>query len=421
MHTAFRGLFIACLLVLLPASFAATQIEYELPDDLQAEIFLPEALWLGEHHRVESKVRNDGLFNQYSLKSSFGRFDVKTTTLLRIRIREIEAISAMRGIETGDTAVEALKRSGQNSVTGAKNLLVHPVRTLGNAALMVEQLYTRTTGTVRRNASDAEGGAFSQLVGLAKVKGEIANRFGVNMYSRNPVLQQELDRLARAAFLGGLSVRLATSVASSFAPVMGSVLLTTSSAARLVNEMINSTPPAEMWLQNKRTLLAMGLGLSEDKIENFLNRGVFSPAMQTILVASLSAMDGVKNRVLFIKLALDVGSGSRAQLITELAVMSAAFHKNVEAISEFTPMAKLLSAVTTAGVMHVLLPADYMIWSQQNARVLDMMSNRAGGGKYTGAQLWMLGEVSGKMRTHLLSRDWRVHTRAGRMLRPDAE
>ena len=96
----------------------------------------------------------DGLFNQYSLKSSFGRFDVKTTTLLRIRIREIEAISAMRGIETGDTAVEALKRSGQDSVTGAKNLLVHPVRTLGSAALMVEQLYTRTTGTVRRNASE---------------------------------------------------------------------------------------------------------------------------------------------------------------------------------------------------------------------------------------------------------------------------
>jgi hypothetical protein len=327
----------------------------------------------------------------------------------------------MRKIETGDTAVEALKRSGQNSVTGAKNLLAHPVRTLGNAASMVEQLYTRTTGTVRRNASDTEESAFSQLVGLAKVKGEIANRFGVNMYSRNPMLQQELDRLARAAFLGGLSVQLATSVVSSFAPVMGSVLLSTSGAARVLNEMINSTPPAEMWLQNKRKLQAMGIGLSEDKIENFLNRGVFSPAMQTILVASLEAMDGVNNRELFIKLALEVNSQSRARFITELAIMSAAFHQNVEPISEFIPMAKLLSAVTQAGVIQVFLPADYMIWSQQNARALDRIGNRTGGSNYDGAQLWMLGEISGIMRTHLLSKGWHVHTRAGRLLRPDLE
>ncbi len=278
MHISFRGLFITCLLVLssaFGASFAATRVEYELPGELHAEKVLPEVLRVGGYHLVESKVRNDGLFNQYSLKSSFGRFDVKTTTLLRIRIREINAIAAMREIETGDTAVSELKRSGQKSMAGAKNLLVHPVRTLGNAASMVEQLYTRTTGTIRRNASDAEESVFNQLVGLAKVKGEIANRFGVNMYSRNRVLQQELDRLARAAFLGGLSVQLAVGVASSFAPMMGSVLLSTSGAARVLNEMINSTPPAEMWLQNKRKLQAMELGLSEDRIENFLNRAVF--------------------------------------------------------------------------------------------------------------------------------------------------
>ena len=161
MHTAFRGLFIACLLVLLPASFAARKIEYELPEELQAEKILPKALRVGEHHFVKSKVPNDGLFNLYSLNSNFGRFDVKTTTLLKIRVQEIGAIAAMRKIETGDTAVEALKRSGQDSVAGAKNLLVHPVRTLGNAASMVEQLYTKTTGTVRRNSSDMEEGALS--------------------------------------------------------------------------------------------------------------------------------------------------------------------------------------------------------------------------------------------------------------------
>ncbi len=420
MQTGRRTFFIRFLLFLTlsySCAIALAQPGFERPQELKAKQVLPESLRTGEFFRTESRVRNDGLFNDYILHSDFGSFHIQTTTLLRIRIREVYAIAAIREIETGDTAVEALKQSGKNVVTGAKNLIIHPVQTLGGAASMVEQLYTRTTGTIRRNASDAEDSAFSQLVGLARVKGEIASRFGVNMYSRNPVLQQELDRLARAAFLGSLSVKVISSVASSFAPVMGSVLISTSNAARLLNDMINTTPPAQMWLQNKQKLQAMELGLKEDQIEVFLNRSVFSPAMQTVLVESLRALDGVKNRALFINLALQVVDEARARLITEIAIMSAAYHKNIKPLVEFTPMAKILSSVTQAGTVVVLMPADHMIWNQNNARVMSITGGRAGAGKQAQKQLWILGDVSGKMRTHLLSDGWHVHTRAGRLLR----
>ena len=378
---------------------------------------MPEALRSGEHHQVEPEVLNDGLFNRYQLTTSYGQFDITTTTLLKIRIREVYAVAAMREIETSDTAVQAIKHSGKEAMIGAKKLLTHPVKTLGSAASAIEQLYVRTTGTIRRNASDAEDSAFRQLVGLAKVKGEIASLYGVNMYSRNAVLQQELDRLARAAYLGGLGVKVATSVASTFAPMMGSVLLSTSGTAKLLNDMINNTPPAEMWLQNKGKLLAMQLGLDTDKIENFLNRPVFSPAMQTVMVASLEALDGVENRTLFIELALEVSEESRAKLITELVVMSAAYHKNIAPLKTFRRMAKLSSAVTRAGDTVVLLPVDYMIWNENNAGVMRYMDSRAASEGNAGAQLWILGQVSGLMRSRLLSRGWHVHTQAGRLLR----
>jgi len=400
------------------SSYAALGSEFEVAENLQLTQVLPEALHSGKHHRVEARVRNDGLFNYYQLTTSYGQFQVKTTTLLKIRIREVYAIAAMREIETGDTAVEAVKKSGTEAVVGAKNLLMHPVRTLGSAASAVEQLYARTTGTVRRNASDAEDSAFSQLVGLTKAKGGIASQFGVNIYSRNPILQQELDRLARAAYLGGLGMKVATSVASTFTPMMGSVLLGTSGTAQLLNKMINETPPAEMWLQNKNKLLAMGLGLDGDKIENFLNRGVFSPAMQTVIVASLGSLDGVENRALFIDLALQVSDQSRAKLITELAVMSAAHHKNIRPLKKFTPMAKLVSAVAKTGETVVLLPADHMIWNEKNANVMNQLSSR-NSGRNTEKHLWILGQVSGKMRSQLLTRDWQVHTQAGRLLRSE--
>ncbi|MCP4009708.1 MAG: hypothetical protein GY726_09365 [Proteobacteria bacterium] len=398
------------------SSYAALESEFEVAEDLQLKQVLPETLHSGKHHRTEARVRNDGLFNDYQLTTSYGQFRIKTTTLLKIRIREVYAIAAMREIETGDTAVKAVKKSGTEALVGAKNLLMHPVRTVGSAASAVEQLYARTTGTVRRKASDAEDSAFNQLVGLTKTKGEIASQFGVNLYSRNPVLQQELDRLARAAYIGGLSVKVATSVASTFAPIMGSVLLGTSGAAQLLNKMINETPPAEMWLQNKNQLLAMGLGLDGDKIENFLNRAVFSPAMQTVIVAALESLDGVEGRALFIDLALKVSDQNRAKLITELAVMSAAHHKNIRPLKKFVPMAKLLSAVARTGEIVVLLPADYMIWNENNASVMNHMGSR-NSGRNADKHLWILGQVSGKMRSQLLIRGWQVHTQAGRLLR----
>jgi hypothetical protein len=398
-------------------AYAAAFSQFEDSGSLRVEKVVPEVLRSGEHHQVEPEVLNDGLFNRYQLTTSYGRFDITTTTLLKIRIREVYAVAAMREIEASDTAVQAIKHSGKEAMVGAKTLLTHPVKTLGSAASAIEQLYVRTTGTIRRNASDAEDSAFSQLVGLAKVKGEIASRYGVNMYSRNAVLQQELDRLTRAAYLGGLGVKVATSVASTFAPMMGSVLLSTSGTAKLLNDMINNTPPAEMWLQNKGKLLAMQLGLDTDKIENFLNRPVFSPAMQTVMVASLEALGGVENRTLFIELALEVSDESQAKLITELVVMSAAYHNNIAPLKTFRPMAKLSSAVTRAGDTVVLLPADYMIWNENNAGVMRYMGSRAASEGNAGAQLWILGQVSGLMRSRLLSRGWHVHTQAGRLLR----
>jgi hypothetical protein len=125
----------------------------------------------------------------------------------------------------------------------------------------------------------------------------------------------------------------------------------------------------------------------------------------------------VENRTLFIELALEVSDESQAKLITELVVMSAAYHNNIAPLKTFRPMAKLSSAVTRAGDTVVLLPADYMIWNENNAGVMRYMGSRAASEGNAGAQLWILGQVSGLMRSRLLSRGWHVHTQAGRLLR----
>ena len=141
---------------------------------------------------------------------------------------------------------------------------------------------------------------FSGERALIKSKGIIATRYGVNVYSRNKVLQEELDRLGQADFLGGLGVGVATS----FVPGVGGLAFTASCTARLLNEAINTTPASELWLQNKNKLLAMDM--NGDTVELFLNNPSFSPAQTTVLVTALESMKGVANRGLFIKVALQV-------------------------------------------------------------------------------------------------------------------
>jgi len=384
---------------------------YETPGPLKTAKMLPPELLKGKYYRLDPLVNNDGLFNRYIVRSDFGNFSVVSNTLLKIRLYELNAIAAMREVETSSTALQALGQSGKNTLIGIKNLLVRPVDTISGAADGVGDIYTRSTETVRRKPGETEGSSFERLIGLSKAKGKIATRFGVNMYSRNPVLQKELDRLAQAAYVGGLGV----SLASSFVPGVGGVMLSTSGAARLLNESINDTPAAEIWLNNKNKLLAMKLGLPADKLELFLNNPVFSPALQTVLVTALESLQGVRNRRLFVQKAYQLKDVQTALAITSIAVMAARYKRNIAPIREFRPMARLISAVLGDGSVLVLLPTDYLLWTEKNARIIAGMTARSK--RSRAPQLWTLGRISPKTRKELHARGWKVRPEAGRLLK----
>ena len=140
----------------------------------------------------------------------------------------------------------------------------------------MQSLFNRAKNTIgRRQLTSTEDSRVEQLIGLTKSKGNIATHYGTSIYSHNPVLQQELDRLARADYLGGLGVGLATSAVSG----VGGTVLTVSGTSRLLKEVINTTPASELWLQNKNKLLAMGV--DEDTAELFLNNPVLNPELAT--------------------------------------------------------------------------------------------------------------------------------------------
>ncbi|MBT8361645.1 MAG: hypothetical protein HKP41_01950 [Desulfobacterales bacterium] len=387
--------------------------EFEQPRILKAQTFLKPEVLKGDHYTLDEEVHNDGVLNHYSVNTTFGTVKVISTSSLYILIQEIEAIAAMKKIETDDTAIESLKQSGKNTAAGLKNLIDDPQGTFESAAAGVGSLFNRAKGTIgKREVTGAEDSKVEQLIGFSKSKGQIANQFRVNMYSRNEVLQTELDRLAWADYLGGLGVGVLTSAV----PGVGGVILTTSGTARLLNEAINTTPSSELWLQNKNKL--SGMGMNEDTIELFLNNPAFSPALQTVLVATLDSMQGVDNLELYVKIALQASNPVMAKILTESAVLTAGYHKNVATLKRLAPMARLARAEKDDGTIVLVLPSDHIIWSEMVADLAGSLIEKAKKSKGDEPEIWALGDFSALALRELEGMGWKVHTNVRSQLMP---
>ena len=384
----------------------------ETPVLSAADILEPERL-KGPNHTVADEVRNDGLFNHYTVNSPFGTFEAPSTSALGFLINELNAIAEMKKVQTDDTAIASLKQSGENTVAGIKNLFTNTEDTLKGAASGVQSLFHRASETIgSREVTDAEDSKVQQVIGYSKSKGEIASKFNVNVYSRNKVLQEELDRLAWADYMGGLGVGLATSAV----PGVGGIVLATSGTARLLNDAINTTPASELWVQNRDKLLA--LGMDGDTVQLFLNNQVFSPALATVMAAALESMKGVDNLELFLKVCLQASTPEMARVITELTVLTAGYHTHVKPIKKIVPMARITRAIDKDGTAVIILPADHLIWSERVSGVFAEVNEEIKESSSTVPELWILRDLSEKATQNYKNEGWKVYTDTRNQLLP---
>jgi hypothetical protein len=410
------------------------RFRFESPPTFRASEILPPDLLAGPDHRIEEEVVNDGFMNIYTINSRFGVFTAKSNAELRIRVGEVNSIAKMEDWSETEQFAMGVGRAGLDSLDTAAQLLADPVGTTKQTASGIKEMFDSVSTTVEslgHTLADEKGNGvknihdiqdivdledIGDLVGFSRAKRQYAVTFGVDPYSTNPVLQQQLTRVALAGFLGHFSARAALGLVSG---AVGTAISITNDVDSL-RRTVEDRAPEEISAMNERKLLAMKV--PQTVVDLFLANTVFSPSYQTAFVANLEEIDGAADRAAFVKMAVLARNEDQVLFRVQQARMYANYHRSVTPIRSFAQLSKMavVTARTADGTVVVCGPVDYLSLTLHLAGYFQAArSGLENVPDVTGKELWIAGGISPMAREWVEENGWEVHANAEEQLLPE--
>ena len=375
-----------------------------------ASKILDKSLLKGPFHSIDETVQNDGYMNTYAVVSKFGTFKVISTASLKTRIEELKAIDAMRKLEQSDSFTIRLKESGSETVEGVKAAVTDPKKAIEGTATGIGKVFRMAGETIRSKPGAGEDSKLAGLTGYSNRKREYAYEFGVDVYSPNPLLQQELDRITEAGFAGGLS---ATALKAMIPGGLG-LSLSATGGMKILNDLIAKTPPTELRRLNREKLKNMGM---DPTLTNFfIEKNVFTPRDQTLFIAALEDMKYTKNRSEFLKFALRTESEDLAVFRTRVAIMYAVYNRSMAPIKSFVTVGTFPCGVTKDTLVFIV-PVDHLLWSEDAHAIAKAIGDRAAtliGIKKK--EIWVAGTVTERSLEGFYKLGWSVNKNSDTIL-----
>ena len=338
-----------------------------------ADVVAPELL-KGPHYALGPEVSTFSYQNRFTATSDFGPFTAPSDARLRRLIREISA------------AIEA----GKSPFHAAKNLIDNPVETLSAIPQGIGSLFDRVNEQVRRSGkSQYEDDTAKSILAVSGFKRDYAAKLGVDVYSSNPVLQAELNRLAWASAAGNLTL-------GALSMVTGALALQVASNVRLLEQarsIVEATPPSELSKRNREELRK--IGVQNAAADRFLQNRVLSPRHQTIMVASLLALGDIPGRIEFIAYAARAESEDQALLFQQMAELLAGYSATVAPVRHVVIFGSLPVAYTARGLAVSLLPIDRLLWTERSAALAgSLAATLPKPQRVKATEIWLTGDAS---------------------------
>lgn len=426
---------IAVALGLTALALSAAAQDFETPPVLRAQDLVDEELLSGPHHVVDEEVANDGRMNHFFLRSDFGDFVAESEPMLGVRVQEMYAIAELQEISRTKAFADAIRSAAIQPVKAVGQVATHPVNTVKGLPSGINRKFRglaykgrkatqRVKEEVKQDDDEAQGedenveegsskasttdqvtGAAKSVVGYDSARRDLARRLQVDPYSTNQVLQQELTRLAQAAFAGGLSFRAVTPPT------------TVLNVAGDINDLVWTLSPTELERRNNLALTEMGVEKAL-RLEFFANKA-YTPTLETVIVQALGGLAEAHNRSLFVEIANRAETVRDARFFVGGVRILEAYDDRVAPITEIVlagneEFGSLIVGLTSTGqVRSCTTPATIDLGSKTRVDAASRPSRRLRGEHLT----YVLGlqeSVGPRSRRFCRGRPWRCRAPARR-------
>ncbi len=353
-----------------PAAFESGMIFHA------AELLPPDSL-RGPSFRVRDQVVTDGYLAHFEIDTDFGLFTAVGVPQVRTRMLEAEAIRKLVETSKSDLFAEGLKRSIEKPIDAVKNIVTKPVDTAKQLPKTVGHFFGKIGSSIERGVNKVAAGtsdgatpsaqevgsgvgnAAKGVAGFDQAKLETAKQLGVDPYSDNVRMQQEMDKVTWAFFAGGLPLRIGAAVASA-----GVAVAATNMAG--VPADTYALTQSELALRDQQALET--IGVSADDIKAFMIQPVLSTTRRHRIVGSIVGLPTTGGRGLIIQLANTCATAAQADILVNaleiLASRQAAGEANYKSLQG---LGRLPAATTAEGELQVPAPVDYVTWTEEVA------------------------------------------------------
>ncbi|RMH07522.1 MAG: hypothetical protein D6704_04980 [Nitrospirae bacterium] len=371
---------------------------YETLARISARDLYPLQLLAGKGYRIRDEIEPVGLTYIFTIDSPFGEFTAHGEDMLRIRIRELRALAVLQHKSAPAAFGSELAKTAIRPVTFLWRLLTHPADTMAE----ISHGLRRTTDRIQEMAvgerSSFEDSQTQELLGFSRIKRHLAAQLGVDVYSSNPILQQELDRLAWAAYAGGLGVKL---LAVPLSGPVGLALMSTTLSADIHTLLVERTPED---LQRLNRAALQRIGIADDLIQRFLSHPWYSPRHKTIIVQALANLVDVRRRSALLQVALLAQREEDALFVQHVAEMLVSYHTSVVPLEELLLLKNwILVGHTTDQALVALVPLARLLWTAkvEEAALAMVAARDAAPHRIRRVELWLTGRLSDRARSQL--------------------
>jgi hypothetical protein len=429
-----RTAVLACLTAAAAVAHAGSSPRHDEEPVLEAATLVPPERLSGPGFTVDPHVEIRGYMAHFTLDTPAGPLQAQSVEILAEREDELPVLLALERL----TRSEAFTRSAGGTLGGTAravgNVVLHPIQTLrglpagvarffaapfvklGRQAQSLSDRVAREWGTAgekypaddgpmtdARTARGARpdrawyggigveaGRELKRQVEYGQAKRELARQLGVDPYTSNPYLHDQLDRLAWAGVGGRLSA----------GALLGGIGGTAAMATTLQID-------ASVWALDGDALRArneerFGAWCADDLlVRQFLRRGAFTPTFHGRMLDSLAALRPAAGGDALLELAMTARSELEARFLVNALRLLAADPSVDAGSGRLRTIGAALAWQRADGSLLLPLPVDYLSWTPEVESFFDRPDFRL-----RDKTVLIAGQATPRVRRGLTERGW---------------